>query len=277
MVAMVGNNGGPPQQPKLVTALEDAPVVIDATEILSQHGIPRYMYYPDTVDVQEELRLQIECLKNQGVVIGMVSGVFDVMHPNHVRYLQTVYLTLASQAFYQIYGRFLQGSELLDALAQQPDICALVVSVNGDQDVFERKAYSAAKGRGIRPIQSWPQRALNVSMISFDLPNGMRLPVARFVTSHGTDFQETPHRHDVDLGVHLGPDHWFTFNEPGNQTATEIRAAIQAGNLEHSTNIVEIPVLNFETDPFTGLPYSTTGMLSRIQMTEGNNHGVQEG
>lgn len=206
----------------------------------------------------------IEKLRENGP-IAMVCGVFDVLHPNHIAYLQSVYLTAVRETLVKtgLERHEITLDTIFEAIQEDPFVTSLVVSVNGDQDVYNRKSFIPEKGNSIKPVEPWEHRAMNIAQVGIDLPNGFQVPVARVVTGHGVDFSGTPYSYDVELGVQvIKPNFWFAFMEDGNTTALEIQDQIDNGII--STQIIGMPMRSYLENPFTGKPYGTTDTLNRL-------------
>lgn len=96
----------------------------------------------------------------------------------------------------------------------------LIVSVDGDQSVAERKGNKLENGNTTRPVYSWKTRALMVASQVFISPldKDAYLPTVDAVTIHGP--QDFPPENDnathFQLVEKLQPDVWAIFGESQN-------------------------------------------------------------
>ena len=236
-------------------------------------GFRAQLETPETVfpSVDEAARLVEKWRGTPGEqpTVGIVTGCFDLTHPNHQYYLTIV---RASIARHHAESTGVAWDSL--EVAQQQAIMAgdgvkLVVSVDANDLVQGRK------GQGSdfpRPINSWEQRAADVSRFTYPVNlQGERylFPVADAVTIHTIradfDGEGKPPSGDLDVIRAIGPDVWAVYEE---SWATNLAAASDYG--------VEIPMIQVATNnslinPHTGEEYGTTDTAKWI--TQGVEHG----
>lgn len=229
----------------------------EAFSMLLSHQTER-MIYPAEPGSEERVKNIVEVWKDQGCHWGLYTGCFDVLHPNHYWALIRARIEVA-KSYADSQGMNwdeLSNDKKRELLASNK--VKLMVSVDGDEHVSQRKSLKTSKGSTIRPVQTWGQRAAVVSTIMIPSnEKGYFRPVADLVLSHdryaykGTMFED-----QWKIGTALRPDCWMVAStDPKN--ANEVKA------LNLGTDIRLLPEGTI-IDPFTKDMYSTSGTLERV-------------
>jgi hypothetical protein len=233
------------------------PSEFEAFSMLLAHQTERIIY-PVEPGSEERVKEIVTKWKEKGCYWGLYTGCFDVMHPNHQWALIRARIEVAKgyAARYEVDWNKMNDGEKRYLLAS--DKIKLMVSVDGDNHVAERKSLKTSKGSTIRPVQTWSQRASAVStMMIPSNESGLYRPVADLVVSHDKyDYQGTMFQDQWQIGIALKPDFWMVAaTDPANAREVE---ALKTG--------AEIRLLPEGTivDPLTGEMYSTSGTLERV-------------
>lgn len=221
--------------------------------------------YPSNEAAISNFHHELYSRREQGHVIGMVAGVFDIFHANHEWYLIQVKTQLIAETLLR---NGCPPAEITPDLIKQemvePEKYILVVSVDGNDQVSASKGGRPEKGGIPKPVFDWSKRARDVAGVTVPHPQNpsQRTPVATYVTSH--DFLQFPnsvHASDLALGAHIQPDVWFTIAEPGN-TTQERAMQLDLPRTKHVAIQMRISQL---VDPLTGQRYSSSGVIKRIR------------
>lgn len=164
---------------------------------------------------------------DRGEVTIFTSGVFDLLHLDHAGYLlhtkaagASIHFTRSNQdsgTQWEHLAPEEQQAYISWALGNQ--LLRLVVSVDGDKSVAERKSGKPQKGGYVRPVYSWQTRALMVASQAFvdplDESGELLLPTVDAVTIHGSQDFNSGHVHASHFQVVdiLRPDAWVYFGE----------------------------------------------------------------
>lgn len=202
------------------------------------------------------------------------SGVFDLMHPDHMGYL--LHVRAAGAAEHYNRQGFEKDWDALDPTQQQEyttrqlgeNAFRLIVSVDGDNSVARRKGSDPEKNSTPRPIYSWLTRAMMVASLSFIDPTDEKaetlLPTVDAVTMHGPmDFPpDSPHSSHFNLVELLQPDVWTVFGE----STDIIEGAPNRPNLATVSFrcIRNLEGIHYFEDPIMGR-ISTTKTVRRIK------------
>lgn len=163
--------------------------------------------------------------RSQDLLTVFTSGVFDLLHMDHMAYLLHVKATGAAVQYDRQGHRKLwdelepkqQQDYTIQALSERA--IRLVVSIDGDKSVAVRKGSKPEKSGIPTPIYGWKTRAMMVAGLSFVDPNNeggdLLLPTVDAVTIHGPqDFSlDSPHSSHFELVSRLQPDVWTMFGE----------------------------------------------------------------
>lgn len=157
-------------------------------------------------------------------VVVFTSGVYDLLHHDHKGYLLHTKLTglpiLYESQEAKAWNKLGERQQLAFAMhSLLSDKLKLVVSVDGDQSVADRKGSDSSKGSAPRPITGWETRAKSVADVTVPISSGkngtVRKPVADAVTVHGPlDFHDGhPSSTLFTLAALLQPDVWAIYGE----------------------------------------------------------------
>jgi len=162
--------------------------------------------------------------RGQGLLTVFSSGVFDLLHMDHMAYLLHVKATGAAALYERSHRKLWNELET----RQQQDYTTkalgeraikLVISIDGDESVKTRKGNNPEKHGVPTPIYGWETRAMMVAGLSFINPNDdssdILFPIVDAITIHGPqDFpNNSPHSSHFDLVGKLQPDIWTVFGE----------------------------------------------------------------
>jgi hypothetical protein len=232
----------------------------------------------------ENLKDQIENWRLQGNTIIFTCGVYDLFHANHRTYL--LHAKIAAAA-YVWEGSVATGDslphwqdlaastrtnftkDLLDA-----DLLKLIVSVDGNMSVADRKGFSAEKGNTVRPVYDWTSRARDVLSAGYELEEGKAKLIADAVTVHDNiqpELSKTPHCGVIEMADFIKPDVWSVFIE-----SQDIIDALHTTHKEKFRDIepILLPAHGFYHDKLlNGEIHSTTilGRVARSGSLNGNN------
>lgn len=161
----------------------------------------------------------------QNVLTVFSSGVFDLMHMDHMAYLLHVKATGAAlhyerQNYNQCWDELTtpQQKEYTNKALGDKAI-RLIISIDGDKSVALRKGNNPEKQGVPTPIYSWRTRAMMTAGLSFvdplDNSGETLIPTVDAITIHGPqDFPEDHlHASEFDLVSKINPDVWTVFGE----------------------------------------------------------------
>ncbi len=233
------------------------PSEFEAFSMLMSHQTER-LIYPAEEGSEERVKEIVQVWKESGCYWGLYSGCFDVLHPNHQWALIRAKIEVA-KGYAESQGidwDDLSNDEKRFLLASNK--IRLMVSVDGDEHVAERKSLRTSLGSTIRPVQTWGQRAAAVSAIMIPSQEpGFFIPVADLVVSHDKyDYAGTMFQDQWEIGSALKPDCWMV-------AATDPANAAKINALGIGTEVRLLPE-GTVIDPLTGEPYSTSGTLERV-------------
>lgn len=213
-----------------------------------------------------------ETWRQEGKETIFTSGVYDIMHQNHVKFLQGMRAVAAPY----IYGKrdaVREGKTWQDLSERQrrdyrhhvvaADLARLVVSVDGNKAVSRRKGHQVEKGNMERPVFGWSSRARSVADLHLPL-DGVPHTVADAVTIHDNvepALAGTPHAGIMEIGAALRPDVWCVFYE-----SLDIIEALQRDATGTYADITAIIIANngLHHDELVGA-LSTTSITGRIR------------
>lgn len=210
----------------------------------------------------------------QGQTTIITTGVFDMLHPDHMGYLAHVKSCAAGvryeqknpNKYWSCLNQQRQEKYIRDALADRA--LRLIVSVDGDESVKARKGSNPEKGGAPTPVLAWHTRANMLAGQSILDPNDVNnetiLPVVDAITIHGpNDFgPDSIHSSHFGLVSHLQPEAWGIYGESEDILNT-------APHVRKLANIALVcvqngPGKNYFSDQNIG-KLSTTGIIQRIQ------------
>lgn len=196
--------------------------------------------------------------KLNGRFTALVAGAFDVPHDAHEWYVRECRLRAAERML------TLRGEEpTVEALRQTiaGDDIFLLVSIDADAALSKRKGGVAEKGGIPRPVYAWQTRAHRIAGYGFERANGSYRPTVDLVSKEGGEFEGTSLGCAYDLVRHLSQygllDGYIVFDEHEKdvQTAREL-----------GYDPIVIPQeSSFAVDPRTGIHYSSSNIIKRIQ------------
>lgn len=238
-----------------------------------------YLFNPLIEDTATDRLLQYrDCWSKLGATVVLTSGVYDLIHLDHKGYLLHTKLAGAATHYDHHYGRLNRQwkdlspetrREFSDAFLESGEL-RLVVSVDGDNSVSNRKGGISEKGHTMRPITDWLTRARSVVDVTVPIKSNSgwaRVPVVDAVTVHGPDdfALNHPHANLIDLASILQPNVWTVFEE-SQDIIDAVRVAPQLGSV--ALRCIHVGGNSrYFTDSFLG-KFSTTAILKRAQGTE---------
>lgn len=161
----------------------------------SQLVHPDRLLYPTSDNELEAMRKKLHELGENGYFIGLIDGAYDVPTENHVWSLRDCRRRMAEIYF---------GDEFINAdVARKRELIAsdklvLIVTVDADERVSDKKSYRSDKGNILRPVYNWSQRANRIAGLTVPDEKGGFRPVADIITVDG----DRAH-HDTFLESHL--------------------------------------------------------------------------
>lgn len=193
---------------------------------------------------------------------GVVAGAFDVPQENHDWYLR--------HARYLLAKKYLQNNKMdinTESIRNiiESDLIFLVVSIDSDISLDNRKSNDITKGGVKRPIYGWSTRASRVASHNVaDRSNpSLRRGIADLVIAEGPDYEGTILRQAKILAneMHNEPfcliDEYIVFDEHPK----DIENAINSG-----FDPLVIPMdLIYSLDPINGRPYKSSSIIKRIR------------
>lgn len=209
---------------RLVTVSNDSLPYSYISEL--HHSFGKKIFNPNQdKDATDKLSALRQKWQDEGAITGFSSGVFDLLHMDHMGYLLHVKASAAA-VLYEKQNHRKPWNEL--KLEQQKDYTSkvlgqrairLIISVDGDKSVQDRKGNNPEK-RGIpTPIYGWETRAMMIAGLSFKDPSDnssdLLIPTVDAITIHGPqDFNaHSPHYSHFNLVSRLQPDAWTVFGE----------------------------------------------------------------
>ncbi|MBA3758724.1 hypothetical protein H0X10_03780 [Candidatus Saccharibacteria bacterium] len=239
-------------------------------------------HYPDFIfnpisdsSATERILAKREEWRTLGTTVVFTSGVYDLLHQDHKGYLLHTKLTGAAFHYQQHYA---YGHSTWDDLTSEEkrvysdtfiknEELKLIVSVDGDNSVANRKSGVETKASSPRPITGWLTRASSVVDVTypFRTANGWdRRPVADAVTAHGPeDFDATsPHGSIINLACALQPDVWAIYEE-SEDILSDAPLVPALGAVALSCIPIQEGITYF-SDSFLGR-FSTTAILRRAK------------
>jgi hypothetical protein len=168
------------------------------------------------VDVREEWR-------SSGDTAVLTSGAYDLLHLDHLTYLLDAKLQGAERHYSK--DREKTGAPEWASLTEESQEAImmeflragklkLIVSVDGNSKIAERKSGKAEKGNQTRPIMDWETRARLLQALSFQIEGGARHPIVDVVTINDPIAGAgTPHQDLFELADLLQPDVWAAYHE----------------------------------------------------------------
>jgi hypothetical protein len=240
--------------PRIIT--EDTPVIMS----LMGGSIGEGIYHPEKGNSTDNLIRKVEKWKSEGNFIGFVAGVFDVLHSNHRWYLMEARLELAKRLSLFESREFSQltRSEQIERVTSSR--IKLIVSVDDDAHVQRSKGSSESKP-GDRPVLSWIDRARSIRDLSIPVSDDASTRIVNAVTVHSYNLAE-PHNSDIALGSMLSPHIWLVATESFAKTGLSALESVREKELD--TEIVKMPNHVYDLNPLTGMPYSTSDIVSRL-------------
>jgi hypothetical protein len=216
----------------------------------------RLCYPTDRVQVNTLIE-RIASLRRTGARIVICDGGFDVPTDNHVWWLRDC----RYHATERIYGPSFARAGTREKIAMiASSRLALVLTLDADVKVAERKAHNPAKGGIARPVYDWTARANRVA--GHMIPNGFGFyrPAVDLVTVEGDPaLYGTCLESHITFGNQLARmgllDYWVL-----NSDHTGIHRA-QA----HRNQLIVIDKVAYATDARTGEMWSSTYVINRIR------------
>lgn len=237
---------------------------IEAYSLFYEPVIERVIV-PTKPEAVQAAREKIQEWRENDVYWGLYTGCFDAIHPNHFWAIIRARIEVA-KSYCQSEGVNFDELPREEQVALViSDRIALLVSVDGDLHLAERKTLKTSIGSSIRPVQNWGNRAIMVSTVMLPAERkGTHRPAADLIVGHdkfafaGTIFQD-----QWELGKDLLPNCWIIFAEDHKNMA-----GIRALNI--NTDIRLLPEGTI-IDTFTNQPYSTSVIVERIISSVGKS------
>jgi len=213
-------------------------------------------------EAQEWTMQKLAQAKLAGKLVGIVAGAFDVPQENHVWFLRHARYLLAKK-YLQINGYSDDTNSIRDTI--ESDSIFLVVSIDSDISLDNRKSNDFLKGGVKRPIYGWSTRANQVASHNFiDRHNQkVRHGIADLVIPGGPDYEATILEQTKITAhmLHNEPfcliDEYIVFDEHPD----DITNAIGSG-----FDPLVIPMeLIYSNDPLTGKGYKSSAIIKRIR------------
>jgi len=193
---------------------------------------------------------------------GVVAGAFDVPQENHEWYLRHARYLLAKK-YLQNNGMDIDNYSIRSVV--ESDLIFLVVSVDSDISLDNRKSNDIKKGGVKRPIYGWSTRASRVAShnVADRLNPGNRHGIVDLVIAEGPDYEGTILQQAKIFAneMHNEPfcliDEYIVFDE-------------HPKDIENATNSgfdpLVIPMdLIYSFDPISGKPYKSSSIIKRIR------------
>jgi hypothetical protein len=239
------------------------------------HRFGEKVFNPNLQDDATEKLLKLrEKWHKQGSIAVFSSGVFDMLHMDHMAYLLHVKATGAALHYeQQEYQK--PWNELTTEKQQEYTNRALgaraiklIISVDGDKSVTARKGNDPKKNGAPAPIYGWETRAMMVASQSFISPDDdsgdILIPTVDAITIHGPqDFSDdNVHSSHFNLVSQLQPDIWTVFGESKDiLEGVPLRPELDAVAIRCIQDGVGI---HYFEDAFIG-KMSTTSISNRIK------------
>lgn len=243
-------------------------------DFLERSTSPR-IYNPITNPrATERLGLRREAWRRVGATVVFGSGVYDLLHQNHLASLvHAKYIGAA--VHYSRYEQPLRGESwnelsetdrnlfFIQTLSEEKVV--LVESVDGTEAVQQRKAFRPEKGMTPRPVLDWNTRAADV--LSTSLRPDFKSPptfLVDAVTIHDNvdrRLKGTVHDDIMRIASYIQPDVWAIYCE-----SEDIITSIQGEYADSMRNTIPIvmPSHEFFEDPLVGGNIKTSAITKRI-------------
>lgn len=200
----------------------------------------------------------------------LTSGGYDLLHIDHAAYLldtklqgapshyraryepetRTSWEDLPDDARYSFMRDFLQREEL-----------KLIVSVDGNEKIAQRKGSRPEKGGGIRPLLDWRSRGRIIAALSLGLYGKKRIPIADAITINDPiDLAGTSHENMLDQAALIQPDVWAAYHE-----SEYIFEEVPTDDRLQEIEVRRIDEVNYIGDPLFDGKVGTTGILKRMR------------
>jgi hypothetical protein len=207
--------------------------------------------------------------KLDGRLTGLVAGAFDVPQENHDWYLR--------HARYLLAKKYLKNNNMsTDAESIRNTIESnaifLVVSIDSDRSLDNRKSNDATKGGVKRPIYGWTTRASRIAShnVADKFDPRKRYGIADLVVAEGPEYKGTILQQAKIFAnkMHNEPfcllDDYIVFDEH----PTDIENAINAG---FEPLVIPMDII-YSFDPISGEPYKSSSIIRRIR---GDNNNAE--
>lgn len=148
----------------------------------SQLVDPDRLLYPTDDAELEAMRSKLHELGKNGHFIGLIDGAYDVPTENHVWSLRDCRRRMA-EAYFGDEFHTADTDRKREMIAS--DKLVLVVTVDADERVSDKKSYRSDKGNILRPVYGWSQRANRIAGLTIPDGKGGFRPVADLITVDG--------------------------------------------------------------------------------------------
>lgn len=192
---------------------------------------------------------------------GLVAGAFDVPQENHDWYLRHARMLLAKR-YLDKNNIEINSSSIREVI--ESDLIYLVVSIDSDISLDNRKSNDSSKGGVRRPIYGWSTRANRIASHNFlCTDNKNRHAVADLVIAEGIDYEGTILQQAKILAntLHAEPycliDEYVVFDEHSHD--------IENAKLAGFEPLVVPMDLIYSYDPISGEPYKSSSIIKRIR------------
>lgn len=225
----------------------------------------------ESAAASQQLNALVESWRAQDrTTIVFSSGVYDNLHPNHNAYLLHTKLAAAPRHYERFYATPdlptwsdldpPDKAQFLDGVLSQKEL-RLIISVDGNESVAQRKGLNQAKGNTARPIFDWQTRAWGALSVSIDAQDG-RLPVVDAVTLHDNvepSLSATPHDDIMAIAEFIQPDVWSVYFE-SQDILTRLEES--AERFAH-TEVRRLTAHDYFSDKLVG-GFSTSNIVKRL-------------
>ena len=261
-----------PPQPVVTEARVDRDITQSMMDAIHEKGV----YDPIETGGEATVQLVQQRMEwaEEGATVVFTSGVFDLLHPNHRAYLLHTKLEAVPFHFDKVTGEkgAWDGLSEVEKMAYCQEVLTfgeikLVVSVDGDAAVADRKGLKEEKGGTLRPIYSWQSRARDVLAATTSIKlaeQDISVPIADAVTIHDNVNKKltgTPHDDILSIARLVEPDVWSIYYE-SQDIFDRLEGAEGAPFV--NTEVVKLPGHEFYTDELLGGRFSTTAISKRL-------------
>jgi len=120
--------------------------------------------------------------KDEGKDVAIVDGAFDVPHDNHTWYLREARRRAARRHFGEA---FVEASSEEQRSMVASDEVILIVTLDADAKIAQKKGFQPEKGNVARPVYSWDARANRIGGLMIPNGGGAYRPTLDLITVEG--------------------------------------------------------------------------------------------